>query len=98
MKMLVTTSDCKPTFLCLQAGKEDLFPSHRTFFEWMIQVASTGLYRASDGRRIHSDVNGSYNVLRKAFPNSFVIKSNNYQSIHSIRRQRKPASFNTIDF
>src|SRR6266487_2621698 len=30
-----------------------------------------GLYRASDGRRIHADVNGSYNVLRKAFPNSF---------------------------
>jgi putative transposase len=30
-----------------------------------------GLYRASDGRRIHADVNGSYNVLCKAFPNSF---------------------------
>jgi putative transposase len=30
-----------------------------------------GLYRASDGRRIHADVNGSYNILRKAFPNSF---------------------------
>ncbi len=42
MKMLVTTSDYKPTFLCLQAGNEDLSPSHRTFFERMIQVASTG--------------------------------------------------------
>ncbi len=30
-----------------------------------------GLYRASDGRRIHADVHGSYNILRKAFPNSF---------------------------
>ena len=30
-----------------------------------------GLYRASDGRRIHADINGSNNVLRKAFPNSF---------------------------
>jgi len=30
-----------------------------------------GLYRASNGRRIHADINGSYNVLRKAFPNSF---------------------------
>ncbi len=30
-----------------------------------------GLYRAQDGRRIHADVNGSYNILRKAFPNSF---------------------------
>jgi len=30
-----------------------------------------GLYRASDGRRINADVNGSFNILRKAFPNSF---------------------------
>ena len=30
-----------------------------------------GLYRAADGRRIHADVQGSYNILRKAFPNSF---------------------------
>lgn len=30
-----------------------------------------GLYRAKDGRRIHADVNGSYNILRKALPNSF---------------------------
>jgi putative transposase len=30
-----------------------------------------GLYRASDGRRINADINGSYNILRKAFPHSF---------------------------
>jgi len=30
-----------------------------------------GLYRASDGRRIHADINGSYNILRKAFCDSF---------------------------
>ncbi|HEY7348753.1 MAG TPA: transposase [Ktedonobacterales bacterium] len=30
-----------------------------------------GLYRAKNGRRIHADVNGSYNIGRKAFPNSF---------------------------
>lgn len=30
-----------------------------------------GLYRAANGRWIHADVNGSYNVLRKAFPDSF---------------------------
>ena len=30
-----------------------------------------GLYRAKDGRRIHADVNGSLNILRKAFPDSF---------------------------
>jgi putative transposase len=30
-----------------------------------------GLYRASDGRRINADINGSYNILRKAFSESF---------------------------
>jgi putative transposase len=30
-----------------------------------------GLYRAKDGRRIQADVNGSYNTLRKEFPNAF---------------------------
>ncbi|MGO8949123.1 MAG: RNA-guided endonuclease InsQ/TnpB family protein [Ktedonobacterales bacterium] len=30
-----------------------------------------GLYRASTGRRIHADVNASFNIGRKAFPNSF---------------------------
>jgi putative transposase len=30
-----------------------------------------GLYRAKSGRRIQADVNGSYNIGRKAFPHSF---------------------------
>jgi putative transposase len=30
-----------------------------------------GLYRASDGRCINADVNGSYNILRKVFPDAF---------------------------
>ena len=30
-----------------------------------------GLYRAGNGRRIQADVNGSYNIGRKAVPNSF---------------------------
>jgi transposase len=30
-----------------------------------------GLYRAKDGRRIQADIHGSYNILRKAFPNAF---------------------------
>jgi putative transposase len=33
--------------------------------------ATHGLYRASNGRRIHADINGSYNILRKAVPNAF---------------------------
>jgi putative transposase len=30
-----------------------------------------GLYRTSEGRLINADVNGSYNILRKAIPNAF---------------------------
>jgi putative transposase len=30
-----------------------------------------GMYRSADGRRIQADVNGSYNTLRKEFPNAF---------------------------
>jgi putative transposase len=30
-----------------------------------------GLYRAAHGRRINADVNGAYNTLRKALPDSF---------------------------
>ncbi|HBE49897.1 MAG TPA: transposase [Cyanobacteria bacterium UBA11369] len=30
-----------------------------------------GLFRASDGRLINADVNGSANIVRKAFPNAF---------------------------
>ncbi|MHA1168999.1 MAG: RNA-guided endonuclease InsQ/TnpB family protein [Candidatus Hodarchaeales archaeon] len=31
-----------------------------------------GMFRASDGTRINSDVNGAYNIIRKAIPNAFV--------------------------
>ncbi len=30
-----------------------------------------GLYRARDGRCLNADVNGSYNILRKALPTAF---------------------------
>ena len=30
-----------------------------------------GLFRASDGRLIHADVNASFNIIRKAIPNAF---------------------------
>lgn len=30
-----------------------------------------GLYRAQDGRTVNADVNGSYNILRKALPTAF---------------------------
>jgi putative transposase len=39
--------------------------------EFLGKRVERGLYRAKNGRRIHADVNGSYNIGRKAFPNSF---------------------------
>ncbi len=30
-----------------------------------------GLYKTSTGKLINSDVNGAYNILRKAIPNAF---------------------------
>jgi putative transposase len=30
-----------------------------------------GLYRSATGRRLNSDVNGSYNIIRKALPDAF---------------------------
>jgi putative transposase len=30
-----------------------------------------GWNHAANGRRIHADVNGAYNIIRKAVPNSF---------------------------
>jgi putative transposase len=30
-----------------------------------------GLYRSASGRQINADVNGSYNILRKALPDAF---------------------------
>ena len=47
-----------------------------------------GLYRAADGRHINADVNGSYNILGKAFPDAFskVLVQNMAQvKMHPIR-------------
>ena len=30
-----------------------------------------GMFRTADGRRINADVNGAYNIIRKAIPNAF---------------------------
>jgi putative transposase len=46
-------------------------PTHPKHYEFSGKRAERGLYRAGNGRRIHADVNGSYNTLRKALPNSF---------------------------
>jgi putative transposase len=38
---------------------------------YMGKRVKRGLFRASTGRRINADVNGSYNIIRKAIPDSF---------------------------
>jgi putative transposase len=46
-------------------------PKHKEKPTFSGKREKRGLYRAKDGRRIHADVNGSYNILRKEFPNAF---------------------------
>jgi putative transposase len=55
------TSKC--SFLDLEpVGKHEVYAGKRL---------KRGLFRASDGRLIHADVNGAYNILRKVIPNAF---------------------------
>lgn len=41
---------------------------HAQYAGWRVK---RGLFRASDGRTINADLNGSYNILRKAIPDAF---------------------------
>jgi IS605 OrfB family transposase len=45
--------------------------SHPRKYEFSGKRVKRGLYRASGGRTLHADVNGSYNTLRKAVPDAF---------------------------
>jgi putative transposase len=65
IKVIVTeesyTSKC--SFLDLEPiGRHDMYAGKRV---------KRSLFRASDGRYIHADVNGAYNILRKVVPNAF---------------------------
>jgi putative transposase len=46
-------------------------PANPQEYQFSGRRVKRGLYRASTGRCIHADVNGSYNTLKKAVPNSF---------------------------
>ena len=46
-------------------------PKNRQKHHFSGKRETRGLYRAANGRRVQADVNGSYNALRKAFPNAF---------------------------
>ena len=44
-----------------------------------------GMYKASDGRKINADVNGSYNIMRKASPNAFRSNGVEGAAVHPVR-------------
>lgn len=44
-----------------------------------------GLFKASDGIIINADVNGAYNILKKAFPNTFTVDGIQGAQLHPIR-------------
>ena len=46
-------------------------PANPQQYEFSGKRVARALYRAKEGRPIHADVNGSYNTLRKAFPDAF---------------------------
>jgi putative transposase len=46
-------------------------PASPQQYEFSGKRVARALYRAKDGRPIHADVNGSFNTLRKAFPDAF---------------------------
>jgi len=78
------TSKC--SFLDLEPiGKHDAYAGKRV---------KRGLFRASDGRLLHADVNGAYNILRKVLPDAFS-KGIAGVVVHPVRRHltnRKTAS------
>ena len=40
--------------------------------EYLGKRVKRGMFKSSDGRTINADVNGAYNILKKAFPEAFV--------------------------
>lgn len=59
---------------------EESYTSKCSFFDneeikkhevYMGKRISRGLFRSKNGRLINADVNGSFNIIRKAFPNAF---------------------------
>jgi putative transposase len=44
-----------------------------------------GMYKASDKRKINADVNGSYNIMRKASPNVFRNNGVEGAAVHPVR-------------
>ena len=59
----------RPSWIWIRC--RSMTPSGKTSHVFSGKREQRGLYRAKNGRRIQADVNGTYNIGRKAFPNSF---------------------------
>ena len=63
----------------------DIIPTfnkkNKTSHEFSGKRIKRGLYKSKEGKIINADVNGLYNILRKAFPNAFI----NCNGIESVR-------------
>src|SRR5712692_1508652 len=46
-------------------------PNDETKYTFSGKRVERGLYRASNGRYINADLNGAYNIIRKAAPDAF---------------------------
>jgi putative transposase len=63
----ITVIDEAYTSKCSFLDRE-LIGKHRTYLGTRVK---RGLFRASDGRTIQADLNGSYNLIRKVAPSAF---------------------------
>lgn len=53
--------------------------------EYMGKRVTRGLFVSGDGRKINADVNGAYNILRKAIPDAFVSEGITGAVVHPVR-------------
>ena len=55
----------------LQLNEKTLMPKWSQWILSLVKRIKRGLYRDADGREINADLNGSANILRKAFHDAF---------------------------
>jgi putative transposase len=65
--IVVRTINESHTSKCSFLDAEPIGPRER----YLGKRVTRGMFRAADGRRINADVNGAYNIIRKAIPNAF---------------------------
>jgi putative transposase len=63
----ITTHEESYTSKCSFLDNEEI----KKHDEYQGKRIKRGLFKSSDGKLINADVNGSYNIIRKVFPNAF---------------------------